>query len=225
MKITVKTDDGIKYAFINKTFVEHSRDIERDQFIMDNDDDENIVMLHCVCRISELPKKWHDEILEGISISSIWQWISIYGIEPRPAPNHTINGNLFNLETSVNHNIVLCWVAAALLALTCLLFNSCKKDDQLRHIKRGQLVTLDQSMGKAVHGPYRVDSLYRSPGDLDGSNWYYITSNNGVYIKECGCDMYNCNDCTFTWIGPSKFIPNPPDGDSLWPRGDNPWGL
>lgn len=113
-----------------------------------------------------------------------------------------------------------------ILVIGLLSLVGCKTgDDEVKPLKRGQIVKVDQSMGKAVHGPYRVDSLYRSPGDLDGSNWYYITSNNGVYIKECGCDMYNCDKCDYTWVGPSKFIPNPPDGDSLWPRGNNPWGL
>lgn len=101
-----------------------------------------------------------------------------------------------------------------------LMATSCQKwHDTLKQVKRGQIVKVHQDMGKGVVGPFRVDSLAKGPGDLEDSNWYWITSNNGVDVQEEGYYMENCDQCSFTWAGPSKFLPNPwTNGDTVMPR-------
>lgn len=109
-------------------------------------------------------------------------------------------------------------ILPALLMLACI---SCKKNDSKIIVQRGQIVTVDagNSAGKAIHGPYRVDSIYQAATIYEDSNWYYLTSNNGVEIKQEGYYMHNCNSCTYTWVGTSQWVPNAyTNGDTLNPR-------
>lgn len=103
--------------------------------------------------------------------------------------------------------------------IAIILLSSCRKNDETQTVHRGQIVTIKQDMGKAVHQPFRIDSLARGPGDLDDSNWYWVTSENGVDVMEEGYYIYDCNRCNFDWVGESKWLPNPwTNGDSLLPR-------
>jgi hypothetical protein len=97
-----------------------------------------------------------------------------------------------------------------LVLLLISIITACKKENfQHTSLKRGTIVDEIQSI-PLVNGPFRVDSISRISNTIDDANWYWITSNNGVDLEVNGYYMTKCNNCNYTWVGPSKYVPGNP---------------
>jgi hypothetical protein len=97
-----------------------------------------------------------------------------------------------------------------LISALLLIVSGCHKD-YIFHNR--EIIQTSQSMGNAVTGPFRIDSLADAS---DGRYW--VTSNNGVDVD---METYWCEPTgkNYSWVGPSKYVPDAyTNGNTINPR-------